>query len=53
MSFIPFQTEKAIEDAALGLLLILAFTAVEEAVTELNFKPMAEVADILIGSLFD
>ena len=53
MLFTPFQAEKAIEDAVPGLVLILVLMAVEEAVIELNFKPMAEVADILIGSLFD
>ena len=53
MLFTPFQAEKAIEDAVPGLVLILVLMAVEEAVTGLNFKPMAEVADILMGSLFD
>lgn len=48
-----FQIEKAIDDAMPALMLILVLEAVEEAVTELNFRPMAEVADIFFGGLFD
>ncbi len=53
MLFIPFQVERAIDDAVPVLVLILVIGAVEEAVTELNFKPMAEVAAILCSGLFD